>query len=228
MGDSKVLRREPDGSLVTHADVSAYVGGLLNDMVVDSVGHAYVGNFGFDLMGGTAPIETASLVRIAPDGATSVAARDLWFPNGSAITPDGKTLLVNETFGNRVTAFDIGGAGSLLNRRVWASFGDLPGHDVALAVQQLAVMPDGASLDAEGALWVADSRGGRVLRVQEGGEILDEISTGSGVFACMLGGADGRTLFCCVAPDFHAEKRKAAKEASIVAVRVDVPHATGQ
>jgi sugar lactone lactonase YvrE len=217
-----VLRRELDRCLVTHADVSAYVGGHLNDMVVDGRGRAYIGNFGFDLMGGK-PIETASLLRIDPDGAVSVAAEELWFPNGAVITND-NVLLVNETFGNRVTAFDITADGSLTNRRVWASFGKLPERDVQTAISQLSVMPDGCSLDAEGALWVADALGQRLLRVREGGEIIDQIDTGSNVFACALGGPDGRTLFACLAPDFHEEARKNCREGSIVAVRVDVPH----
>lgn len=222
MRDSRVLRREHDGTLVTHADVSAHTGGHLNDMVVDAQGRAYAGNFGFDLMGGAA-VETASLVRIDPDGSVAVVADDLWFPNGSVITDDG-TLLVNETFGNRITAFDIAADGSLTSRRVWASFGELPDRDVQKALGQIAVAPDGCGLDAEGALWVADALNARLIRVRQGGEIVDTIDTGNGVFACILGGADGRTLFASVAPDFHEEARRNAREASVVAVRVDVGH----
>ncbi|MEU6701571.1 SMP-30/gluconolactonase/LRE family protein [Pseudonocardia sp. NPDC046786] len=222
MRDARVLRREPDGTLVTHADVSAHTGGHLNDMVVDARGRAYAGNFGFDLMGG-APLQTASLVRIDPDGSVAVVADDLWFPNGSVIT-DGGTLLVNETFGNRITAFDIAEDGSLSGRRVWASFGELPDRDVEKALGQIAVAPDGCGLDAEGALWVADALNARLIRVREGGEIVDTIETGTGVFACMLGGSDGRTLFASVAPDFHEEARRNAREGAVVAVRVEVGH----
>ena len=223
MRDAQVLRREPDGSLVTHADVSAYVGGHLNDMVVDSCGRAYVGNFGFDLMAG-APIKTASLLRVDPDGSITVAANDLWFPNGSVITDD-DVLLVCETFGNRITAFDIAGDGSLVNRRIWAKFGELPGREVPAAMGQLSIMPDGCSLDEQGALWVADALKHRLVCVRKGGEIADQIDMGTGVFACALGGSDGRTLFVCVAPDFHEEARKSAREGRIVALRVDSPHA---
>ena len=221
--NGRVLRRELDGRVVTHADASSYIGGCLNDMVVDAKGRAYIGNFGFDLMGGK-PIETASLIRVDPDGTVSVVAEDLWFPNGIVITGTG-ILLVNETFGNRITAFDISDDGSLTNRRAWASFGELPDRDIQKAVGELSVMPDGCSLDAEGALWVADAGGQRLVRVKEGGEIVDQIDPGSGVFACALGGQDGRTLFACIAPDFHEEARKSCREGSVVATRVSVPHA---
>jgi sugar lactone lactonase YvrE len=224
MRDRRVLRREDDGSLVTHADLGAHVTGHPNDMVVDARGRAYVGSFGFDLMGG-ADVAPAALLRVDTDGSVSQVADDLWFPNGCALTDDG-VLLVDETFGNRVTAFDVADDGGLTNRRVWASFGDLPTErQLALAIGQLKVAPDGCGLDAEGALWIADATGGRAIRVREGGEIVDEVRPGSGVFACMLGGADGRTLFLCAAPDFDEHARSRACEARLLSVRVDVPHA---
>jgi len=224
MRDARLLRREADGTLVTHAELGAHVGGHPNDMVVDDRGRAYVGNFGFDLMGG-APVETAALLRVDPDGTVTRVAEDLWFANGSVITDDG-VLLVDETFGNRVSAFDIAPDGALSGRRTWASFGDLPAErELEKALGGLAVAPDGCCLDAEGALWIADALGGRLLRVREGGEIVDELAVGTGVFACMLGGDDGRTLFACAAPDFHEEARRQAREAALLAVRVDVPHA---
>jgi sugar lactone lactonase YvrE len=224
MRDARLLRREPDGTLVTHADLSAHVTGHPNDMVVDRDGRAFVGNFGFDLMNG-APVAPANLVRIDPDGAVTTVADDMWFANGSVITDDG-VLLVDETFGNRITAFDLGPDGSLSNRREWARFGELPSErDLEKALGQLVVAPDGCCLDAEGALWIADALAGRLVRVREGGEIVDEIPVGSGVYACMLGGADGRTLFACAAPDFNEHARKAAREARLLAVQVDVPHA---
>ena len=224
MRDARLLRREPDGTLVTHADLSAHVSGHPNDMVVDRDGRAFVGNFGFDLMNG-APVAPANLVRVDPDGTVTTVADDMWFANGSVITDDG-VLLVDETFGNRITAFDLGQDGSLGNRRVWARFGELPAdRDLEKALGQLVVAPDGCCLDAEGALWIADALAGRLVRVREGGEIVDEIPVGSGVYACMLGGADGRTLFACAAPDFNEHARKAAREARLVSVRVDVPHA---
>jgi sugar lactone lactonase YvrE len=224
MRDACLLRREPDDTLVTHADLSDYVAGHPNDMVVDRDGRAFVGNFGFDLMNG-APVAPANLVCVDLDGAVTTVADDMWFANGSVITDDG-VLLVNETFGNRITAFDLGPDGSLSNRREWARFGELPSErDLEKALGQLVVAPDGCCLDAEGALWIADALAGRLVRVREGGEIVDEIPVGSGVYACMLGGADGRTLFACAAPDFNEHARKAAREARLLAVRVDVPHA---
>ncbi len=224
MRDSRLLRREPDGSLATHAELGAHVGGHPNDMVVDTRGRAFVGNFGFDLMNG-APVAPTVLLRVDPDGTVTVVADDLWFPNGSVVTDDG-VLLVDETFGNRISAFDIADDGSLTHRRTWAQFGELPTErDQAKALGQLVVAPDGCGLDAEGALWIADALGGRLLRVREGGEIVDEVGVGSGVFACMLGGADGRTLYACAAPDFDEKARSAAREARLLAVRVDVPHA---
>lgn len=224
MRDARLLRREPDGTLVTHADLRAHVGGHPNDMVVDGQGRAFVGNFGFDLMGG-APVAPAALLRVDPDGTVTPVADDLWFANGSVVTDDG-VLLVNETFGNRISAFDVAADGSLSGRRSWAVFGDLPREsELTKALGEVVIAPDGGCLDAEGAMWIADALGGRLLRVREGGEILEEIPTGSGVFACMLGGDDGRTLFACLAPDFDEHARSAAREASLVAARVDVPHA---
>jgi sugar lactone lactonase YvrE len=222
--DRRILRREPDGALVTHADLGELVPTHLNDMIVDSAGRAFVGNFGFDLMA-LAPLATTNLIRVDPDGTITEAATDLWFPNGSVLTPDG-ALLVDETFGNRVTAFDVAADGSLTNRRTWAAFGPLP-RESALdkALAEFVVAPDGCALDAEGCLWVADGLGNRAIRVREGGEIVDEVSPGTGVYACGLGGADGHTLYLCVAPDFLEGNRKPVREGRILATRVDVPAA---
>lgn len=224
MRDRRMLRREADGTLVTHADLGDHATGHLNDVVVDAQGRAYVGNFGFDLMSGGA-LETAALHRVDPDGTVTEVATDMWFPNGSVITPNG-TLMVNETFGNRISAFDVTADGRLTNHRVWAEFGPLP-TDRALAqlMPQVKVAPDGGCLDAEGAMWIADGLGGRLLRVTEGGTITDEVRPGTNVYACALGGADGRTLFGCAAPDFDEGARKAAREASLVATKVTVPAA---
>jgi sugar lactone lactonase YvrE len=224
MRNSKLLRREESGELVEHADLAPYVSGHPNDMVVDEQGRAYVGNFGFDLMAGAA-ISGAALLRVDPDGAVQVVGEDLLFPNGSVITPDG-TLLVSETFGNRIAGFDIAEDGSLSNHRAWATFGPVPETtDIGESLAQLAVAPDGMTLDAEGAVWVADALNARAVRVREGGEIVDEVQADSGVFACMLGGEDGRTLFLSSAPDFDEHKRSAAREARVLAAHVDVPHA---
>jgi sugar lactone lactonase YvrE len=221
MRDRKVLRREPDGTLSVHADLGGHATGHANDMVVDGQGRAYVGNFGFDLMGG-APLESASLHRVDPDGRVTEIAGDLWFPNGMVITPD-DVLVVVETFGNRVTAFDITPDGELANRRTWAEFGPLPtDRAVAGALAQLQVAGDGACLDSRGGLWIADAIGGRLVRVIEGGTITDEIKPGSPVYACALGGASGTTLFACAAPDFHEEARKSAREGRMLAMGVAV------
>jgi len=223
--DRRILRREADGSLETHADLSDAVPAQLNDMVVDAEGRAWVGNFGFDLMAGE-PVTPTSLYRVDPDGGVHLAASDLWFPNGSVVTHGGRTLLVDETLGNRVSAFDIADDGGLGRRRTWASFGALPSEsDQEKALAELSVAPDGNALDAEGCLWIADALGGRAIRVREGGEIVDEVSPGTGVFACGLGGADGRTLYLCTAPDFLAHNRRDVREAAILGTTVEVPAA---
>jgi sugar lactone lactonase YvrE len=142
-----------------------------------------------------------------------VAADELRFPNGTVITPDGRTLIVAESVGLTLTAFDIAADGSLSGRREWASFGS-------------PVAPDGICLDAEGAIWVADAAFRRAVRVRAGGEIVDEVFAGEmGVFACMLGGHDGRTLFLCAAPSFLEAERNGARDGQLLAARVDVPHA---
>jgi sugar lactone lactonase YvrE len=224
MRDRRILRREADGTLVTHADLAGHATGHLNDMVVDAAGRAYVGNFGFDLMSG-APLETAALHRVDPDGTVTEVADGLWFPNGSAITPDG-VLLVNETFGNRIGAFDLTDDGQLLNPRVWAEFAPLPAdRAIDRILAEATVCGDGGCLDAEGAFWCADATGGRLLRVLEGGEVADEVRPGTNVYACELGGADGRTLFACVAPDFHEAARRSERAARLLAFRVAVPAA---
>lgn len=226
MKDRKVLRREPDGTLAVHADLSALTGGPINDMVVDAQGRAYVGNFGFDLMAG-APVSTTTLVRVDTDGVAQVVADGLCFPNGSFITPDGKTLIVNETFGNRISEFDIQPNGALGSRRDWANFGALPdSDDLSVLIAASAIGPDGGALDADGALWVADAIGKRIVRIERGGKILEQIDTGEfGIFAAALGGPDGRTLFMAAAPDFIEANRRAKPEARILTTRVDVPHA---
>jgi sugar lactone lactonase YvrE len=224
MRDHRILVRDDSGKLTEHADLSGAVPAVLNDMVVDEQGRAYVGNFGFDLMGGAALRDTV-LTRIDPDGTVTTVADGLAFPNGMVILPGG-VLVVAETFAGRLTAFDIDADGGLSGRRVWARFGEPPGtDDVEAALGLLEVAPDGICADAEGAIWVADALHARLLRVREGGEVLQEINTKMGVYACMLGGADGRTLFACAAPSFAEHERRAAREAELLAIEVDVPHA---
>lgn len=227
MKDHRVLRRSPDGDVAVLADVSEHCGGHLNDMVVDAEGRAYVGNFGFDLMAAADP-QAANLVRVDPDGLVAVAATDLLFPNGSVITPDGSTLIVGETGGCRYTAFTIGEGGALLDRRVWAQLAPTPeATTFAEFAAQVTIGPDGCCLDAEGHIWSADEAGARCIRVAPGGAVVDEISGPGGlnVFACMLGGDDGRTLLICAAPDFFEATRSVTREAVLLTTTVDVPHA---
>jgi sugar lactone lactonase YvrE len=213
MSDHRILRRRPDGALSVHADLSEHCGGLLNDLVVDRHGRAYAGNFGFDLIAGE-PARPTVLMRVEPGGTATVAATGLRFPNGALITPDGRTLIVAETFGGRLSAWTIAGDGSLHDHRVWAR----PARPFS---------PDGCTLDAEGHVWVADAVGGRAARVAPGGPIVDEVRVPDGlqVFACQLGGDDGRTLLLCAAPDFDAHARRDAREAVLLTTTVRVPHA---
>jgi sugar lactone lactonase YvrE len=212
MRDRRVLRLESNARLVEHANLWDLAPFHCNDMVVDSVGRAYVGNFGWDLHGGGGP-RTTSLVRIDPDGSATDVADDLSFPNGTVITPDGRTLIVGESMARRLTAFDIDPDGSLSNRRVWA---ELPQGN----------LPDGICLDADGAIWSACPISGLVLRIAEGGEILQTIDTGrGGAFACMLGDDDRRTLYLCTAETSDPDQCKAMRAGRIERLRVDVPGA---
>ncbi len=225
MRDHKILRREHDGSIVEQADLSALAPGLLNDMLVDHEGRAWVGNFGFDLFGG-APACSTVMICVAPDGTAAVAADGLNFPNGTVLTPDRRTLIVAETAASRLTAFTVSGS-SLIDRRTWAAFGEPPqSTDVRQILAEAEVLPDGICLDAEGAVWIADIFGRRLIRVAEGGTILEEVPTnGLCAFACMLGGDDGRTLFACAAPTFDDAEAAAHHRSCILMARVDVPHA---
>ena len=225
MRDRRVLRVR-DGRTEVHADLSALAPWHLNDMVVDAAGRAYVGNFGFDLMAG-ATARPTNLVRVDPDGSATVAAEDLMFPNGSVIFPDGATLVVAETLAARLTAFAVDADGALTDRRPWAVLAETPDRDAGGRTGAAGrVAPDGIALDAEGAIWVADAVGRRALRVREGGEIVDEVPGGGlGVFACALGGPDGRTLVLCAAPSFAEHERRDTRDARLLACEVDVPRA---
>ena len=225
--DFRILRLTPAGQVTEHADLSALASGHLNDMVVDGQGRAYVGNFGFDLMAGADP-EPTQLVRVDPDGGVTVVADELWFPNGTVITPDGRTLIVGETIAARYTAFTIGDDGSLTDRRVWGQIADEPGFgSFEQVLAELTFAPDGCSLDAEGHIWSADALGGRCARIAPGGEMVESflVPQGPGVFACQLGGEDGRTLLICAAPDFAEDRRTDAREGVLLTTTVDVPHA---
>ena len=209
MKDRKLMRLA-GGTLAEYADLSPLANWHCNDMVVAADGRAWVGNFGYDHY--NEPEEkTANLVRVDPDRSIHLADKDLRFPNGSVITPDGRTLIVGETRGKRLTAWDIGKDGTLANRRLWADLGEN--------------FPDGICLDAEGAIWVADPRNRETIRVTEGGAVTHRISTGDyGSFACMLGGEDRKTLFICTAPG-SGPKAAEARKGRVEYVRVDVPGA---
>lgn len=217
MKDHRLLRHA-DGELAEYADLSEYCGGDLNDMVIDPAGRAYVGDFGPDLMS-AAP---TSLKRVDLNGRVTVAAEDLRFPNGSVITPDGGTLIVGETMGNRLTAFDLAPDGTLSRRRAWAQLGP-----EVTSLDQLRIGPDGCTLDAEGCLWVADALGGPMLRIAPGGQISGQVDLPQGLhaYACALGGDDGRTLLLCCAPDALEHNRAPVREAILLTVTVNVPGA---
>jgi sugar lactone lactonase YvrE len=183
MRDGLLLRREPDGSLATHADLSGLSGHPWNDLVVDGRGNAYVDCIGFEFPGGE--FAPGILALATADGSVRQVADGLAFPNGMVMTPDNRTLIVAESYGDRLTAFDVDTDGSLSNRRAWAELGG--GH------------PDGICLDADGAVWYADVPAKRCVRVREGGEVLETVELDRGCFACALGGAEGRTLFMMAA-----------------------------
>jgi sugar lactone lactonase YvrE len=178
-----LLRQEADGSLTTHADLNPLARGW-NEIVVDGRGFIYVNGGGFDLMAGEA-FSPGIVAVVAPDGAVRQVADNIAFGNGMAVTADNSTLIVAESYGRRLTAFDIGADGDLSNRRVWADLGN--------------GVPDGVCIDAEGAVWYADVPNKRCQRVREGGQILQSVEFDRGCFACMLGGADGNTLFVLAA-----------------------------
>lgn len=227
MKDRRVLRQEPDGSLVTHADLAHLTEWPINDMVVDEQGRAWLTGFGFDLHGGAA-IDTTHIFRIDPDGSVTAVGEPACFPNGPVVTPDHRTLIYSESFAGCVSQGTIGEQGELTNIRPWATFSPAPtSTDVGEALGQMSFGPDGASLDAEGCLWIADIIGGRAARVRPGGEIVDQVHApeGNGVFAATLGGPEGRTLFMCVAPGFDEAACLADPVSMVTATEVDVAHA---
>jgi sugar lactone lactonase YvrE len=208
MTDRALLRQ--DGAALTRvADLSALAGFHCNDMVVDAHGNAYIGNFGFDLFATPVVRSEAELILVRPDGHAEVVARDMQFPNGTVITPDGRTLVVGESLAGRLTAFDIREDGRLDNRRIWA---ELPER----------VVPDGICLDAEGAIWVASPTTDNCLRVVEGGRVTDTITCDRGAFACMLGGTDRRTLFIVTAKSSQPEECRAQRSSRVEYTRVAV------
>ena len=210
--EGRVLRRELDGSLVPHADLSGLAEGThpWNEIVVDGRGNAYINNQGFDFPGGEFAPGTIALLR--PDGSTGQVADGIAFPNGMAVTPDNATLICAESYGRKLTAFDIAADGGLSNQRMWADLGD--------------GVPDGICIDAEGAVWYADVPNQRCVRVAEGGEVLETITLDRGGFACMLGGTDGRTLFI-VAQQWNGPEnmQSGARTGQVATARAPAPAA---
>jgi sugar lactone lactonase YvrE len=209
-GDGLLLRLEPDGSLVTHADLSNLAGGF-NEIVADGRGNAYVNGGNFDFATG-ARAHSGIVALVRPDGSVRRVADDIVFGNGMAITKDGSALIVAESWAERLSAFDIDPDGGLSNRRVWADLSDSP--------------PDGICTDAEGAVWYADVPNKRCSRVREGGEVLQTIELDRGCFACMLGGTDRRTLFM-VAREWRGPESMADEERTgrILTARAPAPGA---
>jgi sugar lactone lactonase YvrE len=209
MVERTLIRRER-GDERAVADLSGFEAVQLNDMVVDARGNAYIGGFGFDINRGD-QFAPASVYFVGAGGEARVATSEMFFPNGMVITPDGGTLIVAETVRRRLTAFNIEADGALSSRRVWA---------------ELPTFPDGICLDAEGAVWVAAPVSGECLRVRAGGEVTDRVTVpDKGVYACMLGGDDGRTLYLCTAKTSGPELARGISTGWVESVRVDVPHA---
>ncbi|HEU4784410.1 MAG TPA: SMP-30/gluconolactonase/LRE family protein [Ktedonobacterales bacterium] len=204
-----LLRREPDGSLVTHADLTRLAAPPWNDIVADGRGNIFVNNLGF-AFGTDAAFAPGTIVVVTPDGKARQVADGLAFPNGMAVTPDNTTLIVAESYGERLTAFDIAANGSLTNRRTWA---ETPGDH-----------PDGICLDAEGAVWYGDVGSSRCVRVREGGAALQTVTLDRGCFACMLGGANRKTLYMVAAkwPDAMSGGERTGQ---VLALDVQIPGA---
>jgi sugar lactone lactonase YvrE len=205
--DGRLLRRDADGSLSTHADLTGLSRHPWSDMAVDGRGNAYLGNIGFDFPDGE--VTTGILALVRPDGTARQVADDVAFPNGVAVTPDNATLILAETYAHRLTAFDIAGDGGLTNRRVWA---DLDG-----------AYPDGICLDADGAVWYAEVPGRRCVRVREGGEVLQTVEADRGCFACALGGPDRRTLLVTAAEWSGAAGMEGTRTGQVQNTQVAVP-----
>jgi sugar lactone lactonase YvrE len=219
METQRLLRVEPGGEVVVHADLSSAARGSLNDMIVAADGTAYLGDMGVRIHDLGAERRAGQTFRVAPDGGWECAADDLQSPNGHILTDDGRTLIVAESGGMRLTAFTVRSDGTLTDRRTYAEL--VPERaDVPVAP------PDGICLDAEGAVWVADPIGARVFRVRGGGEVTDSIAFADVIpVACVLGGPDRRTLLMCVAADWKRDALAGRRTGRIDACEVDVPGA---
>jgi sugar lactone lactonase YvrE len=222
MRDRRLLRHSSSG-LVEVADLRAFAPFWCNDMLVDALGRAYIGNFGWNVLE-ESRMRPTNVVLVLPDGSARPVADGLVFPNGTVITPDGKTMLIAETFAARISAFDVAADGSLHNRRTWATFSDKEFETIADAVAAGCLLPDGMALDAEGALWCGDAGGRGPVRISEGGKILERIDTGElSAYAVALGGSDRRTLYMCCSPPLLTSDPSTEHRASLLACRVDVP-----
>lgn len=183
MRDGLLLRREHNGKLVVHADLSKLSPYPWSDLVVDGQGNAYIGNLGFNFPEGE--FAPGILALVTPDGSVQQVADGCTFANGMVVTPDNSTLILAETYGHRLTAFDIDADGSLSNYRLWADLGN--------------ASPDGICLDSENAVWYAEVPAKQCVRVHEGGQIVQTVNLDRGCFACMLGGTERKTLFLLAA-----------------------------
>lgn len=211
MAERRIYLRASSGLLRRFAELGNVHPGESNDMVVDAQGNAWVGNIGFDFNAGEA-MRSTQLACVSSDGLVTVAADDLMTPNGSVILPDGRTLVVAESWRHQLTAFTLDGQ-HLTQRRVWALLDET--H-----------VPDGICLDAEGCIWVASPFARKVLRVAEGGKVVESLSIeGDNPYACMLGGPKGNTLFVCIAPHHDPSVTLKERRGRVEAYQVQVPHA---
>lgn len=226
MLDSQLMKVAGDGTLSVHGDLRPGTVSLANDCVVDKLGRAFVGTFGFNLFQGEQPARGA-ISRVDPDGTVTVVAPDMDFPNGMIVTPDNATLIVAETFGSRLTTFTINADGSLSDKKTMAQLGKAPAWDSLETLIQLECAPDGCVLDAEGHVWVADAWMARALRVSPAGKVVDEVKApeGMGLFSCTLGGTNGNTLMICCAPSFADHERRPVTESELWITDVAVPRA---
>ena len=209
MVDRRLLRLDGTQWTVV-ADLARLASFHCNDMVVDARGRACVGTFGFDFEGG-APFKLGEIILVDPSGAARVVADDARFPNGMVLTPDGRTLIVAESMGPAVRAYDVAADGSLSNGRTWAELSD--------------VVPDGICRDAEGAIWVANAIATEVVRVLSGGTVTQRVAVSNHAFACMLGGPDRRTMFVLTADNSNPEYCRTGATGKIETFVVDVPGA---
>jgi sugar lactone lactonase YvrE len=208
---TQILCEQPDGSLATYADLSSLCKKGLNEIVVDGRGNIYVNDVGFDLMSGE-KFAPGIIVLLTPNGTARQVADGIAFPNGMAVTPDNSTLIVAESYGKKLTAFDIKPDGSVSNRRVWADLGN--------------GIPDGICMDADNAVWYGDVPNKRCVRVREGGEVLQVINLDRGCFACILGGGDGKTLFM-MAAEWHGVSKMpdGARTGQVLTIEAPAPGA---